>query len=79
MAISDSDLELVRKEMENRGWRPDSRGEPDCFDQAAAMAAEAIKELQEQRAAQQQEVGRCSTCDRWLETRCPVCGPVNQS
>jgi hypothetical protein len=22
------------------------------------------------------EVGRCPICSRWLETRCPVCGPV---
>jgi hypothetical protein len=26
--------------------------------------------------ADEPEAGRCPTCSRWLEQRCPVCGPV---
>lgn len=36
----------VVKELESRGWRPDSRGDPECYDEASAAGAQIIEHLQ---------------------------------
>lgn len=36
----------VTKELESRGWRPDSRGDADCVDEASAAGADIIRSLQ---------------------------------
>lgn len=36
-------VEELRQHLEAAGWRPDATGNPECFDQGAAMAADVIR------------------------------------
>lgn len=41
-------IAAVVRELESRGWCPDRNGDPECEDEACAMAADIIVELQRQ-------------------------------
>lgn len=38
-------IQELHTELQSRGWQLDSKGEPDCVDQASAMAAEVIERV----------------------------------
>jgi hypothetical protein len=38
-------LTELAEHLESVAWRPDSQGDPQCFDQGAAMAAEIVRHV----------------------------------
>lgn len=42
---NESKVRELLTELQSRGWQPDSQGDPDCADQASAMAAEVIERV----------------------------------